>query len=661
MKQRIFSLIAVIAVLSAVLSGCRFSETTSYPETEASGSSSEGSQASEAVGDPDRPGKEDEAKKAFDDPTRISDFFEANGNSAISEFSPVPDYAQKTEVGFLYKLPFDLPGGGIYNIIPNRDRILISYANETECRSLIYSFENGSQLAACDTNDSYNKGILADGMFWSFDVISSTLFFYDENGDEKTVWHYDSPDPPMPSAVCVTENGKYLALSYDGTVTGDPQTVVYDLESGEKRVVNDDVYFWSIYQNDNSFIFLAINNNICIYDPESGETVNKKPTMSPNVVHGGLFRAYSDSGIYLGSVSGDEFYYADFGHYEYTDSVYGGMMLNIEYGENVLFRLYDLVKGEQLAEFSMFDPESFYDTVFAPNGGLYICEYSEASAALYWFDIKGASGSASGKKLDAIVATEAELEEATAEIVARLEEDLGIDILYASEGNDFVISEYVGVAELDRFTVYKSVKTVDGVLRRYPEGMLRETYSETNEGLKIYLCADIYGVMGSALSTAGGVTTEINDNIVVVLDVGSNLKFDLPHELSHVFDRRISYVSGKEGAATDWMAEWENATTVKGGYLYSYSNYLNNEKYTLDYESSPSKVWFVDGYARTFPTEDRARIMEYLFNCSDLPLDEWKNCPHLIEKAELYCRILRECFPSCKNSKELPWESLFEE
>lgn len=670
MKQRIISLIAVIAVLSAMLSGCRFSETTSYPDGEASESraesTAEGSQAGEEISEPDNSNDPDnpdnnETKKAVDDPKRISGFLEANGNAAVSDFSSVPGYARKTDVPFLYKLPYELPGGGIYSIFPNRDRILLSYSNEIECRSLIYSFESGELIAADDTYDCYNKGILADGRFWSFDTVSSTLYFYDKSGNEKTVWHYDSPDPPMPSAVCVTENGKYLALSYDGIVNGVPFSHVYNLETGEKSVIDSEVYFWNIYQHDNAFILLSINNHICFYDPESGETVIKKSTMSPNGVYGGLYSAYVDSGIYLGSVHSDEFYYADLGNYEYTDSVYCGISLNIEYGEQVLFRLYDLLKGEQLAEFKLPGVERSYAAKFSPNGGLFICESDEASADLYWFDIKGASEAASGKKLNAIVATESELDETTAEIVARLEEDLEIDILYASEGNDFVIYDYVGVAELDSFTIYKSIKTVDGILRRYPKGMLKETYSETNGGLKIYLCADIYGVMGSSLSTAGGVTTEIKDDIVIALDVGSNLKFDLPHELSHAFDRRISYVSGKEDAPTDWMTEWENATTVKGGYLYSYSNYLNNERYTLGYENSPSKVWFVDGYARTFPTEDRARIMENLFNCSDLPLDEWKECPHLIEKAELYCKILRECFPSCKNSDTLPWESFFEE
>jgi hypothetical protein len=34
--------------------------------------------------------------------------------------------------------------------------------------------------------------------------------------------------------------------------------------------------------------------------------------------------------------------------------------------------------------------------------------------------------------------------------------------------------------------------------------------------------------------------------------------------------------------------------------------------------------------------------------------------PHLMEKAQYLCAVIRECFPSCAQAEELPWEQLIE-
>ena len=91
-------------------------------------------------------------------------------------------------------------------------------------------------------------------------------------------------------------------------------------------------------------------------------------------------------------------------------------------------------------------------------------------------------------------------------------------------------------------------------------------------------------------------------------------------------------------------------------------NELSDTAYTGDdplAADMPDTVWFVDAYAKANPKEDRARIMEYLFDSKD-ELPAAFGSVHLMEKAQYLCAIIRECFPSTRAVETLPWERLIE-
>ncbi|MBQ3230257.1 MAG: hypothetical protein IJB49_04485 [Clostridia bacterium] len=655
MKTRLLALSILLALLLTLLSGCSLFQAGNTSNTEIS------EPASESEGDTEN---NQDVKKPIDDPERLKEFLEANGQVPIDEYGSVPKFAEKTDVEFLYKLPIDLATDGNYSMLINRELIYLEYFGDEECKSLIYSLENGELIYERDVSAASNTGILENGGFWYFNIDAPSLVFIDENGTEKTVWQDNSPEFPVPNSVRVSENGKYLALAFDNSSDAE-SACIYNLENGEKKTFDtekDDDFYWGVYNYKNCFAFISLEERLAVYDPEADTVSFRKKEFPFGAVYEGLYSSYFDRSLLFGSVENDEFYYAEIDCDGYLSSLQGGIALvNDIYDERAVFKLFNLYTSEKIAELELFGDEHDYPTAFTPNGVLYVLEHTYGFAELYCFDVKSASEKQSEKALAPIVATKDDLVESIAETVKALEDDLAIDILYSSEGNDFCISDYIGAAELNSFTVYTSIKTVDKILRKYPAGMLEEAYKETHEGLKIYLCSDIYGKGDGTLEMAGGVTTEENGFIIIALDVNNNLEYDLPHELSHVFDRRLSYVSFHKDSQTDWLAEWENATEVKNGYIYSYTDYSSSSKYTMYYESNPDRVWFVDEYARTFPTEDRARIFEYLFNNDLSLLEEWNNYPHLIEKAELYCRILRECFDSCKNSETLEWEKFLRE
>ncbi|MBQ2558536.1 MAG: hypothetical protein II553_05950, partial [Lachnospiraceae bacterium] len=73
--------------------------------------------------------------------------------------------------------------------------------------------------------------------------------------------------------------------------------------------------------------------------------------------------------------------------------------------------------------------------------------------------------------------------------------------------------------------------------------------------------------------------------------------------------------------------------------------------------SKKDDIWFTDIYARTYPTEDRARIMEALMEYPEGMLTEYLSCPHLRAKAECLCAMIRAAFPSIAACREpVRWE-----
>ena len=74
-------------------------------------------------------------------------------------------------------------------------------------------------------------------------------------------------------------------------------------------------------------------------------------------------------------------------------------------------------------------------------------------------------------------------------------------------------------------------------------------------------------------------------------------------------------------------------------------------------EANEDNIYFIDAYSKTFPTEDRARIFEYLFKTENGTLSPSIRGSHLIEKCRALCIILRKVFPSVAAEDSVFWES----
>lgn len=141
---------------------------------------------------------------------------------------------------------------------------------------------------------------------------------------------------------------------------------------------------------------------------------------------------------------------------------------------------------------------------------------------------------------------------------------------------------------------------------------------------------------------------------------------NLAHEFCHVIEDTMFSVSYADLENTyELFARWNMMNPEGFQYAYVYTNedgstiswydsYLGMAYYEGG-EMALSDVYFVDGYATTYPKEDRARIFEYMFACAnDLPA--YFASPHIQEKAGYMFLCMRECFETLRQCEDILWE-----
>lgn len=643
MKNRLIALLLTFVMVASLAAGCGDSKTPASTTPE---------QTTPAVTTPEAttPPPETTEPPVVTQP----DFFTENGQGELPQVLELPQYLQPTDTPYLYACDLGLPQKHDSSVEVHGDRLYFyAWSGETYCS--MYSLSTGEFICKINMASYGVWGPLENGGFWAADISCLRVVLWDAQGNETEVLNRTGQVLPerLPTSAAVSTDGKYLLAIYD---TGD-LLELYDLTTGQMCVpqVPEELTSGYLQASGKGFLVVHYEKGCYFVDPQTLTVEYMGPTEAAGAYVGDLMSFYFKNALVLGNgQEGSPRFYMPYTQQEtFCDNDFGCAITQI-YDEQTL-RFYDLRNEKYLGDVKL-SPNcyQFYGQ-FLSDGAVLIIAYTGDGIYSYIYDLPALAAQTQGTQVKTLCMTRSEIGEETRRIADEIMEETGVELLYGSQGNDFVMFDYVGVAELDPFTVYYSVSQTAEILRKYPEGMLRETYEPHQKGLKIYLCADIYGIASSSLNTAGGVTTDIDGYIVIALDVGSNLPYDLPHELSHAFDRRISYVDSTQG--TNWMQVWLNATPMYDSYSYTYSDYYGNTSYTVWEHGYGEAVWFIDTYSRTFPTEDRARIMEHLFHTDEPSSAEYFTYDNILYKARLYSYILRQCFPSCDIPEVLFWET----
>ena len=236
-----------------------------------------------------------------------------------------------------------------------------------------------------------------------------------------------------------------------------------------------------------------------------------------------------------------------------------------------------------------------------------------------------------------------------------LSEKYGVEILIADQC-DTVFTDHRADLLLEEADIEQALDTVDYVLSRYPEGFFEQLKHNAYKEIEIQLVGILekdYSEGDITYVSGGFVNHSYMGKLLMALDarpmnlddeINPILEGTMYHEFSHIIDKRLEYDSIYREDASYSENGWLNLNP--DGFEYNDSYYGTLDPQYADY--------FVDHYACTNSTEDRARIMESAMQ-NDVSVFEGKE--GLTEKLRYYSEGIRDSFDITGWPKILPWEA----
>ncbi len=243
------------------------------------------------------------------------------------------------------------------------------------------------------------------------------------------------------------------------------------------------------------------------------------------------------------------------------------------------------------------------------------------------------------------------------EMETGLERRYGVELYCGGSGNDFDATDYVARFSDQPLLIYRTLQIVDEVLGRLPEGMIGELRSRWPGRVRIFLAGTLYRTEYSGITNAAAITYTSESGRTIVLDIGQGeeIRSHLAHELSHVLDGYMEELLNGEGLLLETIWDTGNPDWFSYALTYhdAYGGTYSDPRYTLE-RGDEANAWFVRGYSKTFPTEDRATVLETMFWDGEGLRGE-----HLRGKGMLLGALLRHCFVSVSAAGRACWEETF--
>ena len=238
-----------------------------------------------------------------------------------------------------------------------------------------------------------------------------------------------------------------------------------------------------------------------------------------------------------------------------------------------------------------------------------------------------------------------------------LEEKYNIEIYMGAEVPDSL--DYYNLKQNDDVsTLSEALGSLEQIFDCYPRDFFTQLCFGTNEGIRLYITGDISGNNNGTISEASGFVTNINSHIVIVLDANYcwNWDYTVNHEIAHLIDRRLEFLSQYKDDIVFSEKKWNTYNPDDFTYLESYDNYENNPDY------GKYSQYFIDPYGTTYATEDRAELFGTVMNNALSGItDDSQFAPDtvLYDKMKYYCDCIRDGFSTEGWADTLPWELMF--
>ena len=242
----------------------------------------------------------------------------------------------------------------------------------------------------------------------------------------------------------------------------------------------------------------------------------------------------------------------------------------------------------------------------------------------------------------------------------QLEQKYGVEI-YIGEECANILGGYTVAPLTDYQKVEASLEMLDEEMQKYPQHFFEQFEYSWIEGLDIYLASTLKGIEEDVLNYAGGFKTVYNSNIVLVLDCNDfGVESIFHHELCHAIEEKIRDASYSQENPMFHDDIWNSFNPYADMYTYTYAEYgfSKYQKFAYEnnlYSGNIKGTYFVDGYAMTYPSEDRARLFESIMS-DELYQIDFSETPNLMKKINYYAKCIRSVFDTT-GWENVPWEA----
>lgn len=252
--------------------------------------------------------------------------------------------------------------------------------------------------------------------------------------------------------------------------------------------------------------------------------------------------------------------------------------------------------------------------------------------------------------------------ESLAKRAEALEETYGISI-HMGQDIDAPYPDYTLTPCEDMDKMDDMLDVLEEAMAIYPEDYFQQLGGSGVRGFSFYFSGEMIPNDPSvSISNPAGLTCLVDGVELIAFDIrGSITVQDVVHELTHVLDHWL----WEDGVLDEEI--WSSMNPEDFSYYYAYIDpdgnsyeYSGSSDYTswsdTYYSGDMDSIYFVDPYSTTYPTEDRARLMEYLLADMDSDPNDYFSSIHIQQKLLYYFQCIREKFDTTNWPDQTSWE-----
>ncbi len=328
--------------------------------------------------------------------------------------------------------------------------------------------------------------------------------------------------------------------------------------------------------------------------------------------------------------------------------------------------LVDLSTGNKIAEAQMTLNGEYLDLTGAYLSSLDLFVFSGYEAGdgycgLYLWDLQDSyiQPEAQMKPLEEGSEEKFEGSEALMAHVEALEDKYGVDLHIGTECiRDY--PDYDVQVVTDEALIEQALIQLDEAFSNYPDHFMEQLAFGDIEEMTVYLAGALTPANTQSISDAAAFVTESDHEMMMVLNIYYEdiLESTICHETSHWIDRKLAYITTMEGNGSLEEGVWNSFNPAGFSYDFSYVDgpaYFSDIYTRMDPATEENGVYFIDAYSKTFPTEDRARIMEYAI-CDP----QGVQYSHILDKLAYYAACIRGYFNTEGWPEVTTWELLLQ-